>query len=308
MRDQRRAATGDGPRLRWTVVAAAALTLVVTLSPEPARSALPPDTQTCLDSYAESQRLRRAGQLVAARRALLVCSQAECPEVVKTDCLPWLGEVEQALPSIVVVAKDQAGADTLAVRVTIDGTVVAETLDGRPMVLDPGAHQVRFELGTAPAIEQTIVAQEGVKNRRIDVSFAPASSPVPAATPAPPVPQPPPEPPDRGTPIVGYVIAGVGVLALGSFAVFGLMGKAEADEYDDTCAPTKTCDEDEVDGTRTKLLVADVSLLVGIAALGVGVGLVLHHELSDPEPASAATRLELRPVSGGAAAMLTTSF
>ncbi len=303
MRDHRPRAAGDGSRPRWISWIVAALALVVTLSPGSARSAPPPDTQACLDSYAESQRLRKSGQLVAARRALLVCSQASCPEVVKTDCLPWLGEVEQALPSIVVVAKDQAGVDTLAVQVTIDGTVVAETLDGRPMVLDPGAHKLRFDHGTAPAIEQTIVVQQGVKNRPVEVSFAPDSPPTTTAPPPPPA-----KPPDRGTPVVGYIIGGVGVLALGSFAVFGLMGKAEADEYDDTCAPTKTCDEDEVDGTRTKLLVADVSLVVGIAALGVGVGLVLHHELSDPEPASATTRLELHPVPGGAAALLTQAF
>jgi len=311
MRDHRRRPAGEEATLRNRAapVVATALALALVASPGRSQETTPPDTQTCLDTYAESQRLRKAGKLEAARRSLLVCSQAACPNVVKTDCVPWLAQVEKALPSIVVVAQDERGRDTLAVKVTIDGKVVAETLDGRPLVLDPGAHRVRFEHGSAPPIEQTIVAQQGVKNRRIDVSFAPDAPPpvAPTASAAPPGDQPP-SSPDRGAPIVGYVIGGVGVLALGSFAVFGLMGKAEADEYDETCAPTKTCDENDVDRTKTKLLIADVSLLVGVAALGVGVGLVLHHELSDPEPDGAGARLELRPLPGGAAGMLTWTY
>ncbi|RLB66087.1 MAG: hypothetical protein DRI90_00330 [Deltaproteobacteria bacterium] len=292
------------PRRRWAEASLVGLMLGATLAPATAASA-PSETQACLTAYSESQLLRKDGQLQAARHELLICSQDHCPAVVKTDCLPWLSEVDQALPSIVVVAKDTAGRDTVAVRTIIDGKVVAESLDGRPLVLDPGRHQIRFEHGAAPPIEQTIVTQEGVKNRRVDVSFAPDP---PATVPLAPTAVPPDHPPERGEPIVGYVLGGVGVLALGSFALFGLLGKAEADEYEETCAPTKTCDETEVDGTRTKLLVADVSLVLGIAALGVGVTLIVHHELSDPEPAGAAARLELRPLPGGATGMLTWPF
>jgi len=300
---QRQRSAGRSKLRRLAAVGLLGLTLGVTLGPATA-SAAPPKTQECLDTYSDSQRLRKAGQLRDARRALLVCSQDQCPAVVRTDCVPWLTEVEEALPSIVVVAKDASGHDTVAVRVLIGDEVVAESLDGRPLILDPGSHQVRFEHGSETPIERTIVMQEGVKSRRVDVSFAPD---LPAATAAPKA-IPPDQPGERGEPVAGYVLTGVGVLALGSFAVFGLMGKAEADEYDETCAPTKTCDEDAVDGTRTKLLVADVSLLVGIAAVSVGVGLILHNKLSDPEPASAAVRLELGPVPGGAAGLVTWRF
>lgn len=272
-------------------------------SAKPAASSSGPDTAACVKAYTDAQRLRKSGELKEARQKLLVCSQAECPAVVKADCLPWLDEVDGSLPSIVVAAKGADGKDTTDVKVYVDGQLVAERLDGRPLVVDPGAHQLRFEHGGKPAIEQQIVVPVGVKNRRVDVSFAPEPPPAPTSTAGPDR-----APPERGEPIVGYVLTGVGVLALGSFAVFGLVGRAEVDEYQDTCAPTKTCDPDEVSSTETKLLVADISLIVGIAAVGVGVGLILYNKLSDPEPASPSARLDLRPVPGGATGALTVSF
>jgi len=48
-----------------------------------------------------------------------------------------------------VRAEDTTGADTLAVRVTIDGQLLAETLDGKAVPIDPGEHVVRFELAGA---------------------------------------------------------------------------------------------------------------------------------------------------------------
>jgi hypothetical protein len=265
--------------------------------------------QACLESYDLSQRLRQQAKLVAARSELLRCSQEICPSVIKSDCLPWLAEVERSLPSIVVAAKDVEGRDTTSVRVLIDGKLVAPTLDGRPIPLDPGTHHLHFEHGAAPAIEQDIVVHVGVKDRPIEVSFAPkGATPVggsatqgketglgDASA-------------EREEPVAGYVLTGFGVLGLGSFALFGLMGKGEADTYDETCAPTKTCSEDEVSATRTKLLVADVSLGVGLAALGVGIGLILYNKLSGPDEPVPSARVDLGPLPGGAAGALTLRF
>ncbi|MBW2527464.1 MAG: hypothetical protein JRI23_25000, partial [Deltaproteobacteria bacterium] len=273
----------------------------------PAASTAPgqPDEAACLAAYTDSQRLRKAGKLNEAYQRLLICSQRSCPSVVKADCVPWLAETERARPSIVVVAKGVDGEDTAEVRLLIDGRLAAARLDGRPIALDPGPRRLRFEHAGLPPIEKTIVVQVGIKNRRVDVSFA-ADTPTPQPGPARPAPDPP--PPERGEPIVGYVLTGVGALALGSFAVFGLIGSAEADEYDETCAPTKSCDPDDVSATETKLLVADISLVVGIAAVGVGVGLILYDKLSDPDPDVATLRLALRPTAGGATGQLSLSF
>jgi hypothetical protein len=300
-RRNRRARAGVG-RLCWPGATLAAL--VIGLLPlGSSHGAEPPDQQACLTAYTESQRLRNAGKLKSAREQLVICSQSSCPSVVKADCLPWLSEVERSLPTIVVAAKGPDGRDTAEVRVLVDGDPAAKRLEGRPLAVDPGTHKLRFEHAGESPIERTIVVQVGVKNRRVEVSFAPEPPPTEprdTTTGAPPV--------ERGEPVAGYVLLGFGVLALGSFALFGLMGKSEADEYEDTCAPTKTCDEDDVSATETKLIVADVSLIVGVVAVGVGVGLILYNKLSDPEPAVATTRLELRPVPGGATLGVSGSF
>jgi hypothetical protein len=49
--------------------------------------------------------------LIEAREQLRACAAAQCPAVVQTDCAGWLAEVEKALRSVVVAAKDGAGVD-----------------------------------------------------------------------------------------------------------------------------------------------------------------------------------------------------
>jgi hypothetical protein len=70
-----------------------------------------------------------------------------------------------------------------------------------------------------------------------------------------------------------YIAAGVGVLALSSFAYFGLAAQSDATDMRNTCKPN--CPADRVDAARSKLVVANVSLGVVIAAFGVAGALWL---------------------------------
>jgi hypothetical protein len=67
--------------------------------------------------------------------------------------------------------------------------------------------------------------------------------------------------------VAAYVLGGVGVVALGSFAAFALSGKS-AESAMDGCKPA--CTQAQADKMRLRYLLADVSLGVGVAALGVG--------------------------------------
>src|SRR5262245_10917168 len=118
--------------VRLTGVAVAALVLVATAS-----SAAPNhvDKRTCVAANEEAQKLRRDGKLRATRGQLLVCARPECPVVVRQDCAQWLNEVVAATPSIVVAARDSAGKETLAVKVSIDGALVLQKLDGKSYAL-----------------------------------------------------------------------------------------------------------------------------------------------------------------------------
>src|SRR5262245_60675118 len=254
----------------------------------------------CTDSYVANQKLRREGKLTLAREQLLECAQESCPGAIKADCARWLGELEQNIPTIVIDAKGRDGKDTVAVRVFVDGDKVADQLDGRPIPIDPGAHTLRFEHDGANAVEQAVVVQQGSKNRSVSVSFAPAATADPEPGGAN---QPPPTNGDDGPPVHWAAVAVVGALSLGAFGCFigfGVTGKNDADELDRTCGENaedpnlrKTCTDEQIDAVRTKLIVADVSLGVGIAAAAVAIGLLVWNVTAGSS--SSAVNVELGP-------------
>jgi hypothetical protein len=258
--------------------------------------------EACSDAYVANQKLRKDGKLTQAREQLLICAQDSCPEAVKTDCVRWLADLEQNTPTLVVAAKGKDGKDTVDVSVFVDGTKVADQLDGRPLPIDPGAHVLRFEHAGAPPVEQKVVIQQGAKNRSLEISFAPVA-PGPAPDPG--------GKPDaeweRPQPVATYVLWGLSLVGFGMFAGFGIVGKNEADDLDKECgenAPPpqqRTCTDDQINGVKTKLIVADVSLGVGIAAFAAGLAFLLYNRLSDPpEAAAAGVRVDGGPLCGGA--------
>jgi hypothetical protein len=255
--------------------------------------------QQCVEAYGQTQALRKSAHLRSARDSALTCAQAACPAVVKRDCAAWLGELEQSLPTVVLSARDGAGRETTAVRVFVDDAPFVERLDGRSVALDPGERAFRFELDGAPPRELRTLIREGEKNRPIEISFAPAPpqrSPEAASTPA-------------GV----FILGGVGVLALGSFATFALLGKSQKSDLESSCAPR--CTDEEVGRVRTKLLIGDISLVTGIVALGAATTLFLLDRRAPSAPAApaapaaqASLRFDLHPLPGGAAVVAGGSF
>jgi hypothetical protein len=270
----------------------------------------------CIAAYESNQQLRKDGKLAAARSELLKCVREGCPDFVRPDCVGWLSEVEQQMPSFVVAAKDVSGSDTVVVSVFVDGKKVADQLDGRPIPIDPGQHELRF-VHDDRSVEQSIVIVQGVKSRVIDVSFMAKVAPLEQGAAA--VGDPAQDPDgagDSGQPILAYVLGGLGVAGFVVFAVVGSMGKSEIDELHNRCgddAPTPeergTCPAEEVDDAHTKLVVADVAVATGSVLLAAGIGLFIYHHVSDPEPASAsAVEWTVGPTIGGASGQVTVSF
>ena len=122
---------------------------------------------------------------------LLSCSRPECPATVLRDCSQWMNEVVALMPTVVLGARDAQGRDVLSARVSMDGVVVANGLDGKTIEVDPGTHTFRFEAGGA-ATEQRVLIREGEKGRLVSVTLdTTGATPVTPATPATPSPTPP---------------------------------------------------------------------------------------------------------------------
>jgi hypothetical protein len=253
----------------------------------------------CVDASDRGQLARDRGGLIEARELFVRCARSECPAVMQRDCAEWLTSVESRLPSIVLRARDRRGRDVVDVGVYLDDEKIADRLDGRAITLDPGAHTLRFAHATAPAIEQRLLVAEGDKGRRVEVTLAlgePESATPPPA--APPRVEPQADPASGKIPAASFVLGGIGLLGIAGFAYFGVTARNDRDDLERTCAPD--CDQADVDAVRTRVIVADVSLGVGVLALAGAFWIGLDASANRSATTFPASRLTARPTRGGA--------
>lgn len=280
--------------------------------------AAPTDSEVCASAAEEAQNLKKDGKLTAAREKLIVCARPVCPAFVKNDCTKWLDDVEKSLPSVVIKAVDGKGKDLTQVRVTVDGTVVTNKLDGRAILVDPGEHQVKYESEGAAPVTDTVLVRQGEVNRILSVTFGAAAPAAPAAPPpGPAAPQPEPERPASGgksVPTASWILGGAGLVAVGVGAVFWASGKGDHSDMESGCAKTQTCPKEDVDAAKTKLMIGDVAVGVGVVAIGAAVVLAV---VSKPAPAASsaivparapARRFDVAPIAGGAVASFGARF
>jgi hypothetical protein len=219
-----------------------------------AAPATDPTKLRCAQAYEQSQRLRQDGKLRSAREQALVCAQASCPAVLSGDCATWLVELEGAIPSVVVEVRDAQGQALTRAQVSVDGEPLTELLDGRALPLDPGERHFRIALPGGQRLERSVVVTEAKKSQylRFDVAKAPAALVAPRA---------------RGLSPWAYGAAAAAVMGGVGFGYFGLQGRAEEQRLDDSCAPR--CSRSDISALGRTYAAADVSLGVGLAALGV---------------------------------------
>ena len=128
-----------------------------------------PGIGECLSSAESWLKLKQEHKLKAARAQLLICSSASCPGEVRNECMKRVEEVNAASPTIVFSVKDLGGNELDKVKVTADGQVVADRLDGSAISVDPGAHEFKFEAAGAPPLTKTIILHEGEKDRKENI-------------------------------------------------------------------------------------------------------------------------------------------
>jgi hypothetical protein len=238
----------------------------------------------CVEAYESVQEQRLAGSLKSARARSEVCAKASCPAFIRDDCTKWQGEIDAELPSVSFSVRSN-GLRLTNVRVTEDDKVLVERLDGNAVELDPGNHSFRFEAADTQPITRAFVLGRGEKNRLIEVELSPLAAPPP-----PKVDQPRTE---SSAPVLPWVLVGTGVAGVAAFTVLGSAGLSEEAKLDRTCAPS--CSDAQLQSVKTKYLLADVSLGIGVTSLLVGSYMLLTH---NPEPAKSARAFPVRIQAG----------
>jgi hypothetical protein len=295
------------------------LVWVVTLAALGASSsAWADDAATCGSAFDQSQVRRDEGKLLEARRLLRICGGPSCSATQQKLCSGWLSDVDARMPSFVLAAKSSAGVDLVNVKVQMDGTQVATSLDGRAIDADPGQHSFVFQQPDGTQAQTTAVADERGKGKLVSVTFGAQAAPAPAPAPAP-VPAPPPQteqptaaptaqphevPKDTTSQgggsslkIVGIVTIVAGVIGLGVGSVFGaeaLSTKSSHCDSNGICNPAGTASN-----AYSQATISTVGLVAGGVLLVGGVVMVIAAPSGNSDHPSAT--LAVAPMVGSSA-------
>jgi len=285
----------------------------------------------CTTSYKQAQEHRKAGQLRKALEALSACVQTSCGASVSKQCGSDRQLVENDLPTVVPVVTSAAGDPLLDVSVAVDGELLASRIDGRALAVDPGPHEFVFSTGGEAVHSEKLLILQGQRNRVLSVRLAAAAAagapagakPEVVALAAAPTPEErskdaasaetkPDAPPSaateaaQGPSLFPLILGGAGVAAIGGAFLFAHWGNKD-NEALDQCAPN--CSQDSVDHVHNMYVAADVSLGVGLVALGTATWLFVS-ELGSERPVETAQtyHFDVRPTASGGFATIRGAF
>jgi hypothetical protein len=268
--------------MRLGTAAMCALAALVSASPA---SAL--DKHACVVASDQGQALRLDGKLVLAHARFVECADVTCPALVRTACADWLNDLDKQVPSVILSVRDADRRDIVDARVLLDGAELTGALEGRPVLVDPGPHSLRFVAPGASPVEQAVVIREGEQRRVIDVVLNKESA-LAAVSPSPP-PSLPPKASSGRTAAWAFAI-GAGA-AWTAFGIFAVIGHVDYENEKGSCGPN--CGSGSYSSINTKFDVADVSLGVAIALTGVATVLFLTHSGTPSSRATARPGLQL---------------
>jgi hypothetical protein len=168
------------------------------------------------------------------------------------------------------------------VTVTSGVKVLATRLEGQVVELDPGEYDLDFSASGFKPLSAHFVVARGERNRLLRVELEPLEASRPAVAPAA-------ELPPAASSTVPALFAGVALLGVGGFVTLGAWGRSSESKLELRCAPR--CEHDQVADVRTKYVLADVSLGVGVASLALAAYTFLRQA---PAPASAGAGVSMQ--------------
>jgi len=250
---------------------ATSFTLLVTLTGllvgSPARAA-DPTVPECLAASDASLKSGNEHQLRAERTELLICSSSSCPSEIRKECMRRVDEVSASIPTIVFEVKDPGGIDLSDVKVTMDGEVLAERLDGTALAIDPGLHTFVFEAPNQPSVSKQLVIREAEKDRKESIQLGVAAEGAGAQQPVAPAAS----SSGGGMPaqkVAAIVALGIGVAGVATGSVFGVMAMQKKDDAEKLC-PAECADKKGTDAWSDAKQAGTFST-IGFIVGGVGL-------------------------------------
>jgi hypothetical protein len=291
------------------------------------------DARDCAPTMREAQEQEEAAHLLAARDLYLRCASVPCAMTVRAQCNSKSSQIETELPSFVPVISDKSGRLHVLVELKVDGKLRTSRLDGHAISVDPGTHQVTFGTDDGIFASKELLVQAGERNRVVAVKWPVADAiarvgdgdgasltgvqggdPTQSLTPS-----------SqsavyrtgaaerdvvgirvekgeshRGSTALTALLAGAGVAGLGGYALLVYWGRKDNNLLAQ-CKPS--CSQGNTDHIRRLYLEADISLGVGVVALGTATWLLLRpHSSEEASRKSVGYAFSVEPTASGALA------
>jgi hypothetical protein len=162
-------------RFLWSgLFAASPLFVVLPAAAAPPPHPAPPGPKACVEAYTAAQEKEQSGHLRAAKEALVACARTACGKAIGRECTTRFSRLESIdIPSIVAHVTDDKGAPRTDVKVGMDGELLTSHIDGQPIPLDPGLHELSFIADGGLFAKEKVLIAEGQRGRVIEVSMKP---------------------------------------------------------------------------------------------------------------------------------------
>jgi len=320
----------------------------MTAHAQPEHAASPPQTQpdalaSARKLFTEALRAEEKGNFAEALEKFRRVAKVRDTVPVRYRigaCLEGLGQLKDALQAyqsvidlgagdakdldVVRAAKEQSStlneripqltltlssADARVPDISIDGTPISSGELGKPIALEPGAHQVSASAPGAEPFQTQITLNERARlSLVVQIPDAHAAPPAPPPAPGPGDPPPPPSvSPDRSRTTGGWITLGAGAAFLVGAGVTLALRESAISSLDDAC-PSGACPrsrENELSSTRSRAQaegpIAAVFAGLGVVGVGIGTYLLLTSHRAPAASAVSASRkdaLARRPISG----------
>ncbi len=221
----------------------------------------------CVADAEVGQRLRDEARFIESRARFIRCSAEACPGVVRRECVQWLADVDQRMPSIVIATRDGSSKDVIGAAIVLDGKPLGASVVGREIPVDPGPHRLDATLAGHRRGVESVVVREREQGRRV-VLVLPSDRPAVRAV-----------PPRRSVPVLSWVLGGVAIAGGAGFGIFWSRSLDEVSDLRASCAPY--CTQDQIDDARFPANIARISAAIGITAAAFAVAVYF---LTPPSP------------------------